>query len=324
MVSDLLRHNVLLENYCGDVPFVKVSAKTGEGIRNLLGLIELVAQMNNISGDPTSQLEAIVIESRLDKHRGPVATVVVRNGKLKVGEQKIRALINFRGEQIKEAAPGTPVEVLGLEKVPAVGENLWSEEKVSLKKTEASDSCLNIILKTDTIGSLEAILASLPSNVNVLEKGTGEITDADILLAKSTQAFILGFNTKISAGTSKLAETEKVIIRTYKIIYELLEELADAAAGTLEPTVSEEVMGSGQIIAEFPFEKLKICGVKVREGRLARGDQVKVKNQNSKIKEIRVGKEQASKIEGGKECGILLDPQIDFKLGDAIIAYRNI
>ena len=141
------------------------------------------------------------------------------------------------------------------------------------------------------------------------------------MLAKTTGAIIIGFNVKAGTSAVDLAKTDKIILRTYKIIYELLDELKDAAAGALEKLVTEEVLGIGKIIAEFPFEKLRVCGVKVVDGRFARGDRIKINNVPSKIKDIRVGKDQANKVDAGKECGIFLDPQIDFKLGDDIIAY---
>lgn len=336
VVHDLVRHNVLLENYGGQVPFLKISAKKKEGIKELLDLIELMAEVSGISGDPGATLEATVIESKLDKSRGAAATVVVRNGTLLVGQEiyidgqksKIRALIDYQGQQLKEAGPGTPVEILGLTAVPAAGATLsltanGSQAKAqNAKVQQAQEGILNLILKTDNLGSLEAILASVPQNVNLLEQTTGEITEADILLAKSTGAIILGFNTKACATALKLAETEKVLVRTYKIIYELLDELKDAAAGMLEPETTEETLGVGEIVAEFPYEKLRVAGVRVTDGRIARGDLVKIGDLTSKIKSLRVGKEETNKVEKGKECGILLEPQIDFKQGDDIISYR--
>lgn len=319
VIKDLLRHNVLLENYGGDVPFLKISAKKKEGIKELLDLISLVAEVNEIKADPNGPLEFAVIESKMDKSRGPVATIIIRNGTLKIGQEieidgqksKVRALIDYQKKNISEAGPGTPVEILGLTKLPMIG---------AVTKPVASNEVLNLILKTDTFGSLEAISAKIPENVNVLQSSTGDISDADILLAKSTKAIILGFNVKNSA--LKLTESEKVLARTYKIIYELLDELTDAANGMLEPLEVEEVLGKGEIVAEFPFDKLKIIGTKVTEGRIAKGDLVKIGDLKSRIKSVRVGKDEATKVEKGKECGILLDPQLDFKLGTVIICYR--
>lgn len=316
VVQDLLRHNVMLETYGGDIPFVKISAKKKEGVKELLDLIKLVWEMANVKADPNGPLELTVIESRLDKNRGPVATIIVRNGTIKVGDEiewgRIRALIDYQGKNIAAAGPGTPVEVLGLDKVLSIGST----------KTESKEGVLNLILKTDTFGALEALTAQIPANVNVLQSGTGEIGEAEVLLAKTTKAIVLGFNVKVSPGAMRLTRTEKVLVRTYKIIYELLDELKDAAAGMLEPVTTEEILGTGEIVAEFPFEKLRIAGVKVTDGRIARGDLVKIKDQNSKVKSLRLGKDEVNKVEKGKDCGVLLEPQIDFRPGDAIISYR--
>lgn len=310
VIQDLLRHEVLLENYGGQVPFVKISAKKNEGVKELLDLIKLMGEINNITGDPEGALDYFILESQMDKTRGWVVNLIVRNGTLKVGQNDVRALFDCHGKNILAAGPGTPVSVLG-----------WKEQKINKNKIIKENS-LNLILKTDTAGSLEAIKNKLPENINLLEASPGEITEKDILLAKSTKAIILGFNVKVVPRALKLAQIEKILVRTYKIIYELLDELQDAAAGMLEPVETEEILGTGQIIAEFPFEKQRIAGIKVTEGRIARGDRVKLKTQNSKIKSLRIGKEESTKAEAGKECGILLDPQVDFNIGDDIIAYR--
>lgn len=365
VIQDLLRHEVMLENYGGDVPFLKISAKAGTGVKELLDLIELMAEVNGVSGDETAPFSATIIESKLDKNRGPLATAIVKNGTVHVGdkvfvkgaENKIRALVDYLGEQIKEATPGMPVEILGLSGVADVGSVITSTSEASQQSlqgetlpasptqrgeqkaperaggqtsTQEATQSLNLILKADTLGSLEAIKGKLPPNTNLLQFGTGEISEADILLARSTKAIILGFNVKVNSQALKLAETEKVLVRTYKIIYELLDELDDAAKGMLEPITREEILGTGQIIAEFPFEKLRIAGTKVLDGRLAKGDLAKITRKGAdpeiigetKIKSVRVGKDEANKVEKGKECGILLDPQVDFRPGDAIISYR--
>ncbi len=342
VVKDLLRHEVMLETYGGDVPFIKVSAKKGEGIDKLLDLICLLADMSGVYGNDNGNLEAYVIESRLDKTKGALATAIVKNGVLKIADEiyidgrqsKIRALTDYNNEQIKEAHPGDPVEILGLTEVPQVGSlisHLQDQVLQSLsipsvlnRSDQAGGQSLCLILKTDSVGTLEAIVAKIPPNVNLISSSVGEISEADILLARSTKAIVLGFNVKISSQAQKLAEVEKVLARTYKIIYELLDELSDAASGMLEPIVTEEILGKGQIVAEFPFEKSKIVGTRVTEGRIARGDLVKIGELKSKIKSVRVGKDEINKIDAGKECGILLDPQIDFKIGDDIISYRLI
>lgn len=358
VIADLTRHEVLLENYGGDVPFVKVSAKKGEGIEELLDLIELLAEVKEIGKNPTSHLEAVVIESRLDKSRGPLVTVVVKNGFLTAGskifaagaEEKVRALINYLGESISEAGPGTPVEILGFRQVPAVGTQIVeastqtkeqsgnlqidSKQNIVLNRSDQEGSqSLALILKADTVGSLEAISAQIPANVNLVSSAVGDVTEKDVMLARSTRAIILGFNVIVTPSALKLTETEKILTRTYKIIYELLDELKDAAEGMLVPEEMEEVLGTGQIVAEFPYEKMRVAGVRVTDRRIARGDLIKIirgSNEEgspnvigtSKVKSLRVGKEETNRVEKGKECGILLDPQVDFQTGDAIISYR--
>lgn len=341
VIQDLLKHSVLLENYGGDVPFVKVSAKNKTGIKELLELVDLIWEMQEVKSDPTAPLEAIVIESKLDKNRGAVASAIVRNGTLKAGdkiyidsvESKIRGLFDFLTKPIKEAKPGMPVELIGLSKVPSTGavistsaENQTALDSIQTK-TASKEGRLNVIIKADVLGSLEAILASLPENVNLIDSAVGEINANDILMAKDTKSIVLGFNTPINSAAKNVLETEKVLVRTYKIIYELLDELNDAAAGVLELTI-EETLGSGKIVALFPFEKMQIAGTKVTEGRLARGDTVKILRGEelilqSKIKSLRVGKDEMTKVEAGKECGVLLDPQGDFTPGDTIQAYKK-
>lgn len=347
-IQDLLRYSVMIEGYGGDVPVAKISAKTGQGVKELLDLIKLLCDMNGLSGSAEGELLGIVIESKLDKAKGAVATVIVKDGMLKVGETvffgqgetKIRSLIDYQGKQLPEAVAGTPVEVLGLTSVPKVGETVTKTPTtpsqtaptalVSNRREATTDERgqqLQLILRADTAGSLEAISLSIPANVTVLSAQTGDISEADVLHAKSTQAIILGFNVKISASAEKLAESEKILVRTYKIIYELLEELTDAANGMLESLQTEEIMGVGQIVAEFPYEKMRIAGTRVIDGRLAKGDKVRVTRGEEtvgegRVKSLRIGKDEANKAEKGKECGILIEPQFDFHPGDDIIAIR--
>jgi len=351
LVQDLLRHEVMVESYGGEVPLVKISAKKGDGIKELLEMIDLLAKMNELSNPIDDPILGTIIESRMDKGRGPVATVIVRAGILKVGdkvfvngkETKIRALIDYHGQQLQEATPGTPAEILGLSEVPPVGSSITQtaildneEQKQTTTAPSTSDSAhtLTLILKADTVGSLDALKAKIPANVTTLGADVGDISEADVLLAKSTKALILGFNVRAPGAVLKLAETEKVLVRTYKIIYELLDELNDAADGMLEEINVETVLGVGQIIAEFPFDKTKVAGTKVTDGRLARGDSVRVTRPDpqsetgekivgtGRIKSLRVVKDELNKVEKGKECGVLFDAEFDFRPGDAIISYN--
>jgi translation initiation factor IF-2 len=276
----------------------------------------------------------------------------VKEGTIKTGmalfedEQQVgsvRALFDEHGMALKEAPPGKPVEVLGFTSLPQIGSILRevpfqkkteTEEEEVKNQTNAFDflsqepqeKTLKIIIKADTAGSLEAIITSLGKGAVIVKSGVGPVNEADILLAKSTGSFIIGFNTKSKHEVIKLAETEGVIVRNYTIIYELLDELTEALSGMQEVLTRERELGKGTIIAEFPYDGKRIAGVKVIEGRLAKGDQVKVMRQDAevgraRIKSLRKGKEEATKTEEGGECGILFDGKVDFELQDAIIAF---
>lgn len=371
--ADLAKAGVQVEGYGGDIPIVPVSAKQGTGIKELLDLIFLVWQMKQNEpaspdsphsetgaslGGPDAPLEAVVIETRLDKGKGMIATVIVKKGTMKFGSllfeedkqvAKVRAMFDEYGKGVVTAGPSKPVEVLGFTKTPAVGAVLHSQAifpTIETKKTqgpaniplsaqnlpdwlkpvsEQEKEKLNIILKADTAGSLEAITASLDPRVSLMESAVGDISEKDVLLARGTRAFIVGFNVKCPANVAKLAQTEKVIYRTYTIIYELLDELAEVVSGMKEVLTQERELGNGVIIAEFPYEKTRIAGTKVLSGRLARGDSVKVMRGDvevgrAKIKSIHRGKEEITKIETGGECGVLLDRTVAFEQNDGIIS----
>jgi translation initiation factor IF-2 len=255
---------------------------------------------------------------------------------------RVRAIFNEYGKRLDVALPGTPAEVLGFSFLPPVGEIVRNESVMSEAEAvtaqvpkdldqfmadmdEAAKKKLKILLKADTTGSLEAIIGSLPKEVTIVRKDLGDITEADILDAKSSKALVVGFNVKIGPNIETLARTEKVIYRTYTIIYELLKEIADVVEGLEVVLAPERELGRGQIIAEFPYEGQRIAGTKVVSGRLARGDTVKIVRDEAeiarvKIKSMRRAKEEVNKVEEGVDCGILLDKKLDFALGDAIIA----
>lgn len=352
--GDLAKHEVQVEGFGGDIPVMMVSAKQGTGVPELLEFILLVWQMKEISEEPTAPLEAIVIETKHDKFRGMVATLVVIKGTLLVGQDlydggtcvgRVRAMVNELGNQVKSAPPSKPVEVLGFSTHPTIGAVMTTIPREALElKTEVKQSRptveadliaamaeqdkkkLKIILKADTAGSAEAIRESLPKDgIDVLRTELGEISEADILDAKASGAVVVGFNLKVSSSIEKLTRVEKVIVRTYRIIYELIKELTEAAQGMEEVLFVERELGSGVIIAEFPYENTKIAGIKVTSGRLARGDTVRVMRgeeeiARAKIKSMRKGRDEVTKIEAGSECGVQFDKKVDFTLQDAIIA----
>ena len=344
--KQLGKEGVALEGYGGDTVSVEISAKTGKGVNDLLEMITLIAEMTKLKGDAKGPLEAVVIESEMDKNRGPVASIIVKNGTLKLQDEiisdkikgKIKAITDDCGQRLTEVTPGMPAEILGLETIPAVGaiiktqtdEKQENEEEIyalNIPESVNSSNLLKIILKTDATGTLEAILASLAKKpLQIMGSGTGDINDSDILLAKTTGAIIIGFNIKMNSTVAKLAENEKVKVKTYQIIYELLEEM-DEVIEALSKPAEENFLGKAEIIDEFAFSKQRIAGCRTLEGRLALGDKVKILRGDqeigtAKIKSLRQQKENVSKVELGQECGILFEPQLDFKLQDIVISVR--
>ncbi|MBI4100585.1 GTP-binding protein [Candidatus Microgenomates bacterium] len=334
--KQLAEEGILPEGLGGDVVCVNVSAKTGQGIEDLLEMILLVAEMAELKADFTGELKLAVVEAKLDKAKGPVATVIVQNGILRVGDMislagvksKVRALIDDTGRRVAEAGPSQPVEILGLKQVPPVGEVSDFEQAGASKPTgDEVEKKIRIILKADVAGSLEAVFNSLPPGLEIINKGVGEISESDVLLAKTSRSIIIGFNLKLSANILKLAEVEGVKIKTFRLIYELLDELNKLITGAVK-IISEEIMGKAKIIAQFPFEQETVAGCRVVEGRLARGDSVKILRLEeeigrSKIRSLKHLKEEITKAEIGKECGVLLTSPLDFQTGDVLISYKS-
>lgn len=346
--GELAKEGISLEGFGGDVPVIEVSAKSGMNIKELLDLILLVYQMQ---GQKTKgeEFSAIVIESRLDAKSGPKATVVIKSGELKVRETvycesipaKIRTLIDPSGKQVQSATVGDAVEILGFEKVPPVGGIVSLEKTASAKVIESVTSAplsvmdlfaeeqkgqTALVLCADTQGSLEALIAALPKEAKIVFQKTGDITPSDVNFAKSTGALVIGFNTKIAPAVANLARTEKVLMKNYTIIYELLDEINDVVAGKIE-AMQEEILGVAKVLASFPYEKTKVLGVMVEDGRLARGDKIRIMRGDeqvgsSTIHSIRRGKETVSKVEKGLECGIVISPLLDFTIGDVVLSHN--
>lgn len=353
-IQQLLKEEVLLENYGGDVPFIEVSAKIGTNIKELLDLILLVYEVKREANFYPFTAEGpfmgIVIESKMDQKSGPRATVVVKNGKLSLREEifaddakgKVRNILSDLGKNLPDATVGEAVEVLGFEKVPAVGSVVTNTPKIVEKlvykeeeNTELQESAspfgeedqnmLSVVLCADTQGSLQAITNSMPEKIKFVVQKTGDIEVSDVLFAKSIGAIVLGFNVRLKPEVSTLAKTEKVLIKTYTIIYEMIDEIGDFVQGKLE-ALQEEILGIAKILASFPYEKTKVMGVKVQEGRIAKGDKLRLLRDDAVIGEshvasVRKGKEQTSKIENGEEGGIVVSPFLDFTIGDVIISH---
>lgn len=348
--GEIVRENVLLEGMGGDIPVIEVSAKTGTNVKELLDLILLVQELHPKEGkviSSTEPLEAIVIESKRDPKAGAKATIIVKNGTIKTRDEvqlegeifKVRMMTNDVKAQLQEVTVGDAVELLGMQTVPTVG-SVLTNKKQEEKKQQATVSTTNtnevyqpmrdkneisVILVADTEGSLEAISYSLPEDIHIISKKTGEISEADVLLAKSTGALVISFNSKIRPDVQKLAITEKVLAKNYNIIYEMIDEIKDVLEGK-QLAMLEEIYGVAQIQAKFPFEKTFAMGIKVLDGRVARGDKIRVMRGEESIGEstlasLRIGKNPASKVEKGHEAGAIANPYLDFQVGDVIICH---
>lgn len=352
--KQLSDQQINLEEYGGDVPVVPVSAKTGEGIDKLLEMVLLVAEFHEIKGDPNLPVAGVVIESSLDKFKGPIATILVRNGTLKKGDQivaggvkgKVRGMFDYKGEAKDKALPSTPVEVLGLEAVPEVGAKLGegsarastAKEVPSLidRLKQENVKTLKVILKADKQGSLEAIQSSLDKFnedkkvVNYIFTGTGGIGEDNIKLAATVGAIVIGFNVELAPAAKKLAENEHVLVKNYHIIYELLEDVEEVINTLLEVGQLEEVIGRANIIAQFPHGKSeKIAGCRMIEGTIAKGQRIRIVREGqtigeAKFKSLRKVKEEVNKVEKGNDCGMLFNPPVDFQIGDQVESFRVI
>ena len=364
--------NVLPEDWGGDTIFVGVSAKTGEGVDKLLEMIQLQAELLDLKAKYEGSAEGTIIEARLDKGRGPLATVLIRNGTIKVGEYvvagtqygKVRALIDDKGANTKEAGPSTPVEILGLAGVPEAGEAVntvgdeksartLAEHRTAQKKAEdaamkpmsledlysrmaAGDlKELPVILKADVKGSAEAIQAALlklPMNkvrLKILAAAVGGISESDVLLASASSAIILGFNVRPDNKSESEAERRGVQIKTYNIIYNLIDDVTKAMEGLLDPTVRETVMGRAEVRSVFANSKVgAVAGCSVVKGKVQRSNMVRLIRDGrviytGKISGLRRFKDDAKEVAEGFECGISIENYSDIKEGDIIEAFMT-
>jgi len=349
--GQLAENGVLVESYGGKIPAVPISAKTAQGIDKLLEMIFLMSELEELKANPEGEFQGVVIESKLDKRKGPLATILVQNGTLKVGSRveieglpaKIKAMFDENGKRITEAGPAIPVEILGLKEVPLVGAKVTTAgktptlhrlpkpqfviQKPLLKETEENKK-LKIILKNDTLGSLEAILDSFSNDVLIVNSGVGDITQSDVDLAKITEAQIFAFNVKIPPEIKKLAQIERVRIHQYKIIYELLGEIEKQILKILEPTIEKEILGKAEITAEFEIKGKRIVGAKVTEGKIPKTEKIHLMRNkeiigDAKVVSLKHEKEDLTEAKTGQEFGAILFPPLDFKIGDSIIAYRK-
>lgn len=369
--QELTEYGLVPEEWGGDTIFVNVSAKQKLGLEGLLEMILLVAEVNEYKANPDKRARGLVIEAELDKSRGPVARVLVQNGTLKVGDAfvagnafgRIRTMVNDKGRRIKEAGPSTPIEITGLHDVPQAGDpfmvfederkarsiadkraitqrqsDLGSNTRVTLddlfqhiKDGEMKD--LNVIIKADVQGSVEALKGSLEKievegvRVKIIHSGAGAITESDITLAAASNAIVIGFNVRPDPQTKATAEQEKVDIRLHRIIYNAIEEIEQAMKGMLDPVFKENVIGHAEVRNTFKISKVgTIAGCMVTSGKIIRSAEVRLVRGGivvfeGKIDSLKRFKDDAKEVAQGYECGITLDNYNDLKEGDVIEAF---
>lgn len=354
---ELATEDVLVENMGGKIPALNVSAKTKQGIPELLEMILLISDLENFRADVSKSPEGVVIEAYLDRLKGPVATIILQNGVLKAGDiiatpsafGKIKNIENFQGAFLKEATPSIPAVILGFEEVPKVGEQikLFSDidsakeyaqkPRVALKKEavkeEEGKKVFNILLKADVVGSIEAIeevLKSIPQDkvgLRVLKAEVGQITESDVKFAKSTNARILGFRVNIDGGAATLAERDKIRIMTFDVIYDLVEKLREMMEKFMTSEVVRIDLGKVKILAIFMTEKNRqIIGGRVIEGEVRKGSNIEVIRNDEivgkgRLVSLQRNKKETDKVAKGDECGLLYEGDTKVLAGDTLAFY---
>ena len=366
--NELAARGVIPEDWGGQVPFIGVSAKTGTGIDDLLEAVLLQAEILELKAHFTGPGQGVVVESRLDKGRGPVATLLVQNGTLKKGDivlagtcyGRARALLDENGQQVDSAGPSIPVEILGLNGTPDAGDNFMvveSEKKArevaEFRENKLRDQVqqrqqaakldalfagmgdgqvanLNVVVKTDVRGSLEAIVASLQKlgtdevKVNVIASGVGGITETDVSLAVAASAVVFGFNVRADNAAKRLVENSGVDMRYYSVIYDLLDDVKQAMAGLLAPELREEITGVAEVRDVFNSPKFgQIAGCMVVDGTIYRNKKIRVLRDNvvifeGELESLRRYKDDVNEVRQGMECGIGVKNYQDVRPGDQI------
>ena len=366
----LTQYELVPEEWGGDIICVPISAKTKQGIDELLEMIILSADMLDLKANPDRAAKGAIVEAKLDKGRGAVATVLVQNGTLHTGDYviagtsfgRVRAMTNDKGEKVKEAGPSVPVEITGLSEAPNAGDvfNVVADEKMarelieqrkfaekeeSFKNSQKANlddlfsqlssgmKNLNIIVKADVQGSAEAVKSSLEKlsneevTVKVIYAGVGAVNESDVMLASASNAIIIGFNIRPDKLALSMAEEQKVEIRTYRVIYECIEEVEAAMKGMLAPTYKEVVIGRCEVRETFRVSSIgTIAGSYVTDGKVTRNSFIRVVRDGvvifeDKIKSLRRFKDDVKEVNQGYECGIALEKFNDIKLGDVLEAY---
>jgi translation initiation factor IF-2 len=363
---------LVVEEWGGDIVCVLTSAREGRGISELLENLLVVAEMENLRANPAQPAVGVVIEAGMDKNRGPLATVLVHDGTLRVGDSvaigttcgRIKAMFNDKGKRLRKAEPATPVEILGLGNVPQVGDTLRvtadereaqvlvEERQQKIREVQGSTRSLNlnnlfdqitsgdvkelnVILRTDVQGSIEPVRNSLEQlsteevKIRMIHSGTGNITESDIMLALASKGLVIGFNVGTELGARRLASVEGVDIRNYNVIYNLVDDVAKALKGMLEPTYTEVIEGRAEIRAVFSARKKEqVAGVYVIDGKISRGAGVRVRRQDkiladSTVSSLRRFKDDVREVNTGYECGVGVQGYHEFQTGDILEFYRR-
>ncbi|WP_308590815.1 translation initiation factor IF-2 [uncultured Megasphaera sp.] len=369
VMQQLTEYGLVSEDWGGDTIMVPVSAHKKIGLDDLLENILVLAEVQDLKANPNRPAQGVVIEAKLDKGRGPVASVLIQKGTLRVGDTiivgtcfgKVRAMNNERGERVKKAEPSIPVEILGLNDVPEAGDilavleekqarsiaearierqrnNLIKSKKVSLDDLfhqiqEGDIKDLNIVIKADVQGSVEALSSSLLKlnkndevRVSIVHSGVGAVNESDVMLASASNALIIAFNVRPDANARKLADTENIDIRTYRVIYDVINDVKDAMSGMLKPKYKEVVQGRVEIRQVMKFSKALVAGSYVLEGKICNNSKIRIIRDNieifdGEIDSLRRFKDEVKEVNAGYECGISIVDFRDFKEGDIIEAY---
>jgi len=372
--NQLSQMNLLVEDWGGKIQSHEISAKTGQGVDELMEKVLLEAEMLDLKANPDKLALGSVVEASLDKGRGYVTTLLVQGGTLKIGDYmlagrnsgKVKAMFNERGQNIKEAAPGMPASILGLDGAPQAGDkfNIFNDEReakqIAARRTQLQREQsvrtqkhitldeigrriaigdfkeLNVILKGDVDGSVEALSASLQKlsteeiHVNIIHKAVGQITESDVLLATASDAIIIGFQVRPSLNARQIADRESIDIRTYSIIYDAIDELKDAMEGMLSPEVKEEVTGNIEVRETFKITKVgTIAGCMVISGKVFRNSNIRVIRDGvvahtGKLGSLKRFKDDVKEVAKGYECGLNIEKYNDIKTGDIIEAYQEV
>ena len=372
VLTQLTENGLLPEEWGGDTIVCPVSAKTGEGFKELLNSINLVAEIKELKANPNRKAKGVVIEAKLDQSKGPIATILIQNGTLKVADNvivgtvtgKIRAMMDDKGRKITSAGPSTPVSIMGLEEVPASGDILYAGEEEKLIKMVAEErknkeresmikasskvtlddvfnkiaegemKGLNIIVKADVQGSVEAVKQSLEKisneevKVNVIHAQAGAIKESDIMLAESSGAIIIGFNVRPDSNAKQVAERSGVDIKLYRVIYEAIEDVEKALKGMLAPKFTEVYNGKAEVREVFKISGVgQVAGCYVTEGKITRNGKLRIYRDDVMITEgnvmqLKRFKDDVKEVAQGFECGISIEKFNDVKVGDFIESYQ--